>query len=580
MARLIPPEISPGANVPVAERAILDALFRENDISKNWIVLHSLDIRWHINKLKGEIDFLVLAPGVGLLAVEVKGCNVTRVGGMWTYHYEKPKRTSEGPFRQASSAMYSLRDWLANKGATEISRSLKHSCAVFTEIDFSEKSPEWQPWEAIGRSNISAKGIVACLRDSLEAEHRDIAEKKRQRIQGAQWYDSVGSRPSVSDIETLLSRLRPDFSYEGQALANVERLEAAIHDATEEQTEAALGAMGNRRLLVKGAAGTGKTFIAIRLARMWAMEGKRVGLLCFNNLLGGWLSRELEQSNSAGGFAGTFSSLLLKLTSETVQDADSWRGLPQRALDEMLERNQSPIFDVLVVDEAQDLLKPEMVDVMDLLLEGGLKEGQWIFTGDFSRQAIFASGAGEDNLLKQLNRHGVQQAEFTLATNCRNAQRVATNVTLLGGLRPGYRDTLHSYLQGEVRPYFVDGATGKVNKLREILRILRTRFAPEQIVVLSSIADSTAKRLEQKDPASGLVPINRQGPATGYVGFCTIHAYKGLDAPAVVITDIDRWGSELDEALFYIGISRARQEAHLLFDSKLRAEYQRRVKNG
>lgn len=91
MATMIPPEISAASKAPHGEREIFQSLRRDCGASATWVVMHSLDIRWHICKLEGEADFLVLAPGLGVLVVEVKGCNVTRRNGMWTYHYESPK---------------------------------------------------------------------------------------------------------------------------------------------------------------------------------------------------------------------------------------------------------------------------------------------------------------------------------------------------------------------------------------------------------------------------------------------------------------------------------------------------------
>jgi hypothetical protein len=46
---------------------------------------------------------------------------------------------------------------------------------------------------------------------------------------------------------------------------------------------------------------------------------------------------------------------------------------------------------MLVIDEAQDLLEDEYLDVLDLLVKGGLAGGRWAFFGDFERQAIYIS---------------------------------------------------------------------------------------------------------------------------------------------------------------------------------------------
>ena len=211
-----------------------------------------------------------------------------------------------------------------------------------------------------------------------------------------------------------------------------------------------------------------------------------------------------------------------------------------------------------------------------------MKNGRWVFAGDFSGQAIFAAGADEHTLLSRLNKRGIQQATFTLSENCRNAKRVATNISILGGLSPGYSDILHSHLEGLVKPHFVGGtAEAKENKLREVLADLRKRFAPEQIVVLSPLAvGSIASGLAARDVQIGLTPLGTDGPVGGYIGYCTIHAFKGLDAQVVVITDIAGFGGQAQDTLFYTGLSRGRQEVHLILDTALKRAYQERVMAG
>jgi hypothetical protein len=65
----------------------------------DWTVLHSLDIAEHRRQLAGEIDFLVVAPGEGVLVLEVKGCYVLRrKDGAW-YYGANDEADHRGPFR-------------------------------------------------------------------------------------------------------------------------------------------------------------------------------------------------------------------------------------------------------------------------------------------------------------------------------------------------------------------------------------------------------------------------------------------------------------------------------------------------
>jgi hypothetical protein len=59
-------------------------------------VLHSLDLKRHQSKIEGELDMVILVPALGVLCIEVKGCDVSRQDGKWIYPYET---SVEGPFQ-------------------------------------------------------------------------------------------------------------------------------------------------------------------------------------------------------------------------------------------------------------------------------------------------------------------------------------------------------------------------------------------------------------------------------------------------------------------------------------------------
>lgn len=90
----------------------------------------------------------------------------------------------------------------------------------------------------------------------------------------------------------------------------------------------------------------------------------------------------------------TFHSYLLHLTRLSVPhgaDAAFWeQELPECAL-EMAAASDGPVFDLLVIDEAQDLLRNNYLDLFDLLVDGGLGNGRWRMFGDFEQQAVYGS---------------------------------------------------------------------------------------------------------------------------------------------------------------------------------------------
>lgn len=105
MARMIPSVISPEIKSN-AERKIFE-WFRDDPDTEGWVVLHSLGIANHRTVLYGELDFFVIAPKLGVFALEVKGGRVSCNEGIWSFTNKYGKTTSKarGPFAQANEGM-------------------------------------------------------------------------------------------------------------------------------------------------------------------------------------------------------------------------------------------------------------------------------------------------------------------------------------------------------------------------------------------------------------------------------------------------------------------------------------------
>ncbi len=91
MPRLIPPTIAEDTPSE-GERVVFDALALAKG-ADDWVVLHSLDLANHRRRLEGEIDFLIIIPGKGVLVLEVKGTHhLRRHDGLWFYGNDPPPR--------------------------------------------------------------------------------------------------------------------------------------------------------------------------------------------------------------------------------------------------------------------------------------------------------------------------------------------------------------------------------------------------------------------------------------------------------------------------------------------------------
>src|SRR5262252_1938038 len=81
MAKMIPPDWHDWT--PNSEQRVFRML--EHDAgTQDWVVLHSLNLKQTGNQPYGEVDFVVLIPGRGVLCLEVKGGRVACKDGIWT----------------------------------------------------------------------------------------------------------------------------------------------------------------------------------------------------------------------------------------------------------------------------------------------------------------------------------------------------------------------------------------------------------------------------------------------------------------------------------------------------------------
>ena len=91
-------------------------------------------------------------------------------------------------------------------------------------------------------------------------------------------------------LKKIRNYLRPDFDAAIARATTIRRSEERLIRLTDEQYDVLDILEANRQSLVTGAAGTGKTMLALEHARRRALAGNSVLLLCFNRLLGDWLA--------------------------------------------------------------------------------------------------------------------------------------------------------------------------------------------------------------------------------------------------------------------------------------------------
>ncbi len=561
MARMIPPECAE-STISAAEKRIFN-LLKHDPSTSDWVVLHSLGLTTRGQGAYGEIDFVVLIPNGTIICIEVKGGRVFCSDGIWhtTDRWGQTYELKKSPFMQARDGMFALRNAVLKKFGREhaASQCIFEYAVIFPDVSAPPVTTEFESWEAISRDD---------LRSPISQSIRRITTRSKHS------YRLPQADLAAEAIREIRKFFRPDFERIVACSTVISRTESAIVALSEDQYQILDMLSENRNCLIEGAAGTGKTVLALEYARRAVREKRRTLFLCYNRLLGDWLSSQNENICSplivAGSFYRIARGVILKSSYREEFLKSEQESRPERIFSELLPwfgqlaaDELGEQYDTLVLDEAQDLISTEHLDFLDLLLKGGIAGGNWCFFGDFTQQAIYGRGTREDRLQCVENRCS-RIAFSRLLTNCRNTRRIGEETALLSGFAS------IPYRLGQIDGLPVDYRYWKTPEEQAKLlsstieRLLKEGILPQDITVLSPHRYDESIAFKMSDFSSRLGPVKikdlrtKQKPETFNIGFTTIHAFKGMESACVVLCDIEQIETGAPQALLYTAMSRAR----------------------
>lgn len=556
MARLIPSFVDDSA--PPGEHDVFAQL---KGAPGDWTVLHSLDLAPWNRRRRTEIDFLVIVPDTGILCVEVKSHRqVFFDGDRW--HPETIKRS---PFKQALDARYAFSRRLAAV-ASGFSRIPVLHCCIFPRayVDLPD-SLSVRSYELMDRTAFLARGSDFCSelrRRMLQALSEDPQlQPLAERI-------SPAAADRIVELCVPVSRRRPEAREE--ILRAQEELE---HTLLEQQKPVLSLAVTNPRLVVAGGAGTGKTLIAMEIARRAALQGMRVALICFNRLVGEWMRGEISKLPMPPALiVDSVTRLLATLADVTIPgnpSASYWEGPFLDAVEDRLTDPDclaSSEFDLLVVDEAQDVLaRPRLWACLTQFLRGGVASGRFVLLGDFEHQVLGAKATADQTLEAVLS--GGTCTRYTMTENCRNVRIVGEAAVWMSGFDRGMYT---GYLRGAgsirdigIEPYDTPAKQEDL-LIRHIGALRELGHRDREITILSfcSPVESVADRLRSK--GHRLVQLKSKGDCRDRICYTSVHAFKGLENCAVVVTDVEVSSADFHRHLFYTAMTRSTGSVRIL----------------
>lgn len=480
------------------------------------VALHSLNLSEHQHQQMGEIDFLLIGTH-GVLVLEVKGGRVSIERGVWTHtnRFGKTARRRKSPFDQARTAMFSLRDRLQELIDPEFVRGVTFGYGVILpDTLFDLQSVEWSEEMILDRQGLSRPdGLLRGL----------------NRL-GTYWRAKPGSRGgnlTENDTNRLVTALRPAYDIVPTLGNTLRESEVELAALTQKQYEGLDAHARNARIIYEGGAGTGKTLLAAELARRRAADGAAVLFTCHSPIISAFVASQPGMGE--------------------VTVVEFGR------LDSLVDHK----FDILVVDEAQDLINTTALATLESLLLGGLQDGHWLFFLDTNNQRGLV-GAFDPEAMEYLRL--TRPAEFVLTDNCRNTSTVVRGVNELTGADVGVSTAGTgpeiTYVRASQRDVLIEKIASTLDQLSG------DDVSPDQIILLSP--------LKLKESIFGALPSRwrmridgvdlrtwRRRPSTR-LGFARIGEFKGLESPFVILGDVELSGGAETRPELYVGMTRAR----------------------
>ena len=522
MARMVK-KISDSANK--SEKVVWNAL--RDGLPEPWAVMHSLNYvaQSGQKRREGEVDFLLIHPKVGIIALEAKGdAEVTNGPEGWAFKNHKGEwRKGKSPFEQASTGARELNTFLS-KEAPELGKVPFGHGVVFPSFTEEEsRGPEAPREIIIDREQLS--DIESCVKKIIKQFDlkADFTPEQIKKI--------IKKLTSYKISKRSLKQVVDDTNQE-------------ILDLSESQFEILSLLSNQTRAIIEGPAGSGKTILAIECARRKLQEGKKVLLLCFNELLGKHLKETFSDDDNirAGSFHEFCQEMARESGLEIVNEIDQidtkteeeksrfWQiDLPE-SLPDAIYKNEKT-YDALIIDEAQDFTV-DWIETLEHCL-GDLGEDPFFLFLD--RKQKFEGQDWESPW--------PEQKPYPLTENWRCSEPIAEKVRSIWG-----EETTSKGPASELKPEWVEAETNDeiINLAIEcaLNLLIEEKLDPSQIVVLTG---NTALRDELKNG-----PLSQRD-----FKIETVRRFKGLDAEVVVLV-LPEESKPVDPKIAYVGMSRAR----------------------
>lgn len=525
MGRLIPDDFDITSLEP-SEQRVVEALASKT--SPEWLIIPT--VPFVDRGQDGEADVVLVHRSHGIVVLETKGGSISVRNGSWFSYDHKLKRS---PAAQASNAKYVL------------IRKIKDALSGLTEkIPFAVHAVAFPDAATIPTGSLGTdleKGMIF-TKAELERPEQALSALFRR------------TKPTTQAIvDAVVKALRPDIEFSENLDGTLRYTKQRLSDQTLAVIKIAETLDANKRVLVTGPAGSGKTRLATTWVRRAVNRGERVLLLCYNIPMAEWLAARFEDEPlvTAGTFHDTAEALLADTSFQIPALPDKDSRYYQEGLSTALLGNISEItkrFDTIVIDEVQDFQEEWFPAIEALLDETGARRQYYV--GD-RKQNIFQSTELDER---------EEWTKFELTENCRNTEsiaRVAQKVgggTSIQGCPAGPEVTFrHATGNKEIRKRVAESVSTLINV---------HHIAPSDIAIITTRSDLREALLESDNQPAPFVRWSERD--TGSIVCENVHKIKGLEWRAVILASLVPSDDLHLPKHLYVAITRATTWLHIV----------------
>jgi len=143
----------------------------------------------------------------------------------------------------------------------------------------------------------------------------------------------------------------------------------------------------------------------------------------------------------------------------------------------------------------------------------------------------------------------------------------------LGGLSPGYTRIRRPDNNLEPQIIVYKNNNDQLVALEKVLRnMLHEGILPNEITILSTKNDQECIATQLSEEWGRKLVNLRFATTPKRIRFGTIHSFKGLEAPAIILTDIEQVNAFSSASLFYVGITRSLDRLYIFVNETAQKE--------